>query len=103
MRSDSIHSASSKRVGRHHFPVVGAVGVGRSVQQRAGALQRREIALVVVLGALEHQVLEEMREAGAARRLVLRADVIPEVHRHDRAGVILVDEHVEPVGERVLA
>ena len=43
-----------------------------------------------------------MREAGAARALVLRADVIPEVDGDDRARVVFVQEHVEAVGERVL-
>ena len=88
--------------GRHDLPVVGAVGVGGSVEQRAGLLQRREVAGVVVLGALEHQVLEEVREAGAARALVLRADVIPDVHRHDRHVMVLVHDDVEAVGERAL-
>ena len=60
-----------------------------------------EVAVVVVLRALEHQVLEQVREAGAARPLVLGADVIPDVDRDDRAVVILVDDHVEPVGERL--
>ena len=87
---------------RHDLPVVGPVGVGRAVEQRAGLLQRREVALVVMLGPFEHQVLEEMREAGAARPLVLGADVIPDVHGHDRHVMILVDDHVETVGERAL-
>ena len=55
-----------------------------------------------MLRSLEHQVLEQMREAGVARPLVLRADVIPEVHGDDRARVVLVEEDVESVGERVL-
>ena len=55
-----------------------------------------------MLRSFEHQVLEQMREAGVARPLVLGADVIPDVDGDDRAGVILVDEHVEAVGERVL-
>ena len=91
-----------ERAGGHDFPVVGAIGVGRSVQRGARALKRMKVAAVVVLRSLEHQVLEEVREAGVARPLVLRSDVIPEVHGDDRAGVVLVQQHVEAVGERVL-
>ena len=102
MRSDSIHSASSSAPVGTHLPVIGAVGVGRSVERRPGALQRLEVPAVVVLRALEHQVLEQVREAGVARALVLRTDVIPDVDRDDRAGVIFVEQDVESVVERVL-
>ena len=47
-------------------------------------------------------MLEQVREAGLARPLVLRADVIPEVHRDDRARAIFVQQDVESVVERVL-
>jgi MFS family permease len=52
---------------------------------------------VVVLRPFEHQVLEQVREAGAARTLVLRSDVIPDVDRDDRQRMILVDQDVEAV------
>ena len=42
-----------------------------------------------VLRALEHHVLEQVREPGAARPLVFRADVIPDLHVHDRRRVVL--------------
>ena len=79
-----------QRARRHHLPVVRAIGVRRSVQRRAGALQRLKVAFVVMRRSFEHEVLEEMREAGVARALVLRADVIPEVDRHERRGMVLV-------------
>jgi len=41
-------------------------------------------------GALEHQVLEEVGEPGAPGFLAARADVIPDVHRGQRHGVVLV-------------
>ncbi len=53
-----------------------------------------------VLRALEHHVLEQVREAGAPRLLVLRPDVVPQLHVHDRRGVILRENHREAVGER---
>ena len=57
--------------------------------------------MVVVLGSLEHQVLEEVGEPGRAGALVLRSDVVPEVDGHNRTVVILVQDDVEAVGERV--
>ena len=92
-----------ERAGRHHLPVVGPIGVRRSVERGARALQRLEVPAVVVLRSLEHQVLEEMREPGLAGPLVLRADVIPEVHGDDGAVVVLVNQHVQSVGQRALA
>ena len=41
-----------------------------------------------VLRALEHQVLEEMREPGAPGLLVLRADVIHELQVDDRRRMV---------------
>ena len=58
--------------------------------------------MIVVLRALEHQVLEQMGEAGAPRLLVLRPDVIPDVHGNDRTRVVFVEQDVESVAERVL-
>ncbi len=73
--------------------VVGAVFVGGAVQiGGADPLDGLKIVVVVVLAAVEHQMLEEMREAGRARLLVLGADVIPDVHRDDRRLVILVHD-----------
>jgi ATP-binding protein involved in chromosome partitioning len=66
-----------------------------------GALQRLEVAVVVVLRAFEHQMFEEMRETSSSGLLVFRADVIPDIHGDDRTGVILVQEHIEAVLERL--
>ena len=91
-----------ERARGHDLPVVGPIGVRRSVERRARGLQRLEEPAVVVLGSLEHQVLEQMREARVPGRLVLRSDVIPDVDRDDRTAVVLVQQHVEAVRERVL-
>ncbi len=91
-----------ERTGRQHFPVVGPVGVGRSVERGAGTLQRLEVAMVVMRGPFEHQVLEEVRKAGVAGPFVLRSHVVPHVDRDNRAVVVLVQDHVEAVLERVL-
>src|SRR5207302_8498140 len=44
-----------------------------------------------------------MREPGMARPLVFRSDVIPDVDGDDGTPVRFVQQHVETVGERVLA
>ena len=90
-----------ERVGGHDLPVIRAVGIRRSVQRSARFLERLEVPFVVVLRALEHQVLEEMRKARPPRLLVLRSDVIPDVDRYDRAVVVLMDENVEAIRQRV--
>jgi hypothetical protein len=55
-----------------------------------------------VLRALEHQMFEQMSEAGAPLRIVLGADVVPDLHRHIRAGVILHAEHLQAVRQGAL-
>ena len=78
---------------RHGLEVIGAVEPGRAVLiGRAGELERTEEFVLVVFRTLEHQVLEQMRETGLARRLVRRADVIPDADRDDRRLVIFADD-----------
>jgi hypothetical protein len=55
-----------------------------------------------MLRALEHQVLEQMREAGSPGLLVLRTDVVPDVDGDDRTAAVLMEQHVEAVRQRVL-
>ena len=53
-----------------------------------------------LLGALEHQMLEEMREAGFAGRLVGRADLVPD-HLRDHGRAVVGDHHdLQAVAER---
>ena len=47
-------------------------------------------------------MLEQVRETGAAARLVGRPDVIPEVDGHQRQAMILAQDHLEAVRQRVL-
>ena len=49
--------------------------------------------------ALEHQVLEEVGETGAARQFVFGSDVIPNLEVDDRNGVIFEENYLQPVGE----
>ena len=55
-----------------------------------------------MLRAHEHDVFEQMCEAGAAYQLVARADVIPGVDGNDRRGVIFVKNYLEAVRQFVL-
>ena len=74
---------------RQRLEIVRALEPGRSVQRPAGALHELEVLVGLDVGrALEQHVLEQVCEPGAARPLVRRADVIPQVHRDDRRGVI---------------
>ena len=81
--------------------VVRPVGVGRAVEVgRADALEHLEVVVVEVLGPVEHQVLEQVREPAPPVRLVFRPDVVPHVDGHDGRLVVLVDDEREPVVER---
>jgi hypothetical protein len=92
-----------ERVLRHVDHVVRSI-VGRgSVVVAAGAFEERiEHALLDVLRPFEHQVLEQVGEARAARLLIGRADVIPDVHRDHRHALVLVKDDVQPIAEREL-
>ena len=86
--------AVERRAG-HRLEIIGAIVIGRSVHVgRAHRLHRLEPADVAMLRTAEHQMLEQMREAGAPGGLVLRSDMIPDGHRDDRRLVIGVDDHL---------
>ncbi len=86
---------------RNGFEIVRAVVPRRAVLvRRAGELERAEELVLVVLRALEHQVLEEVRETGLSGGLVGRADVIPDADRDDRRLVVFADDDREPVRQR---
>ena len=86
---------------RHRLPEDRRVFVGVGVALPADARDPRRMPFGLdVLRALEHHVLEQVREAGAARLLVLRPDVIPDLGVHDRRRVILEQDHLQPVRQR---
>ncbi len=90
-------------VGRHRLEVVGALEAGGAVERTAGALHEFEVPVARHLrGPLEHQVLEEVCQAGAALHLVPGADVVPQAHGGDRRLVVLGEHHAQAVGEFVL-
>ena len=61
----------------------------------------RELLGLEFLGALEHQMLAQMREAGLAHLLVTRTDFVEDVEGRERRLVIFEHEHFEPVGKRL--
>ena len=91
-------------VGRQRLEVVRPVEPRRAVHRPAGRLDERDVlGLGDVPRALEHDVLEEVREAGLARDLVLGPDVVPEVDRDDRREVVLGDDDAQAVVETLVA
>ena len=87
-----------ERGGRNVLEIVGAVVVGRAVLVgRTDALERLEVVVVEVFAAVEHQMLEQMREPRATGLLVLGADVIPDVHGDDGRLVVLVHQQRQAV------
>ena len=81
-------------VGRQRLEVVRAVQPRGAVHRPTGGLHERDVlGFRDVPRALEHDVLEEVREARLARDLVLGPDVVPEVDRDDRRQVVLGHDH----------
>ena len=86
---------------RHRLPEHRLVVVGVGVALAADRRDVRRVRLGLdVLRSLEHHVLEEVREAGAAGLLVLRSDVIPDLQVDDRRRVILGQHDGQPVRQR---
>src|SRR5439155_5198545 len=83
---------------RQRLEVVGAIQPGARVQGASGALDQAEVlALVDVLRALEHHVLEEVREAGLAGLLMLARDVVPQVDGDHGRAVIPRQDHAQAI------
>src|SRR5439155_26278778 len=59
-----------------------------------------ELAGPELLPPVEHHVLEEVRDAGLAAALVARARAVEDVRGDDGGGLILVEQHAEPVRQR---
>ena len=55
-----------------------------------------------ILRGFEHQMLEQMREAVAVFRVVLRADAIPNVNRDARAGIVAHADDAQAVRQSPL-
>ena len=89
---------------RNGLEVIGAIETGGAVDAgRADASEDAEVRVVFdVLRALEHHVLEQVRKAGPAWRLVRGTDVVPHADADERHAMIFREDHFEPVRQRVL-
>ncbi len=92
-----------QRRGRHRLEIIGAIEPGGAVIIRcADLLQRLEEIAGRVFRTVEHQMLEEVGEAGAALGLILGADMIPDGDGDDRRFAVLVHDNAQAVGKREL-
>ena len=86
---------------RHALEIAGVVDRGEGVFVAADpAHGLGEFTGGMLGGALEHQMLEEMRQPRFARRLVGGADLVPDHLRHDGGAVIGDHHHLQAVAER---
>jgi hypothetical protein len=91
-------------------PVAGEILiVGRVVAPGEGVLltavlgdDARELPRRQTLGALEHHVLQDVRDAGDAAVLIARSDAIPDLRGQDGGAMIGLDQDLESVVELAL-
>ncbi len=87
-----------ERAGGHSLEIIGPVEPGGAVEVgRAHLFEWLEIVVVGILRPIEHQMLEQVGEAGLARRLILRPDMIPDRDRDDGRLAVLVHDHAQAV------
>jgi hypothetical protein len=90
-----------QRLFRHALVIGGVVVGGEGVLLAAEFGHRvRELARRMCLGSLEHQMFEEMRDAGFSALLVGRADAVPDHVGHDGSAPVRHDNDIETVRER---
>ena len=88
-------------VGGEAGEVVGTVEPGAAVGAQAALVEFRPHR-GMPRGALEQQVLQQVRHAGLAVVLVPAADAIGQVHRRRGLGIVGRQQHLQPVGQAVL-
>ena len=110
------HRVSQRQIGHavglqlhHQFQPVGGDGleVGGVVPGSEGVIlaaiavdNAAELAGGQVAGAAEHQMFQEMRDAGGAALLVGRPGAVPDHVGDDRDAVVLHHDHLQPVFQR---
>ena len=96
--------AQVQLVRRQRLEVVGAVEERGRVVDATGALDDGHVLrLGDMPRALEHEVLEQVREAGLARHLVSGTHVVPEVDGHDRGEMLRRHDDPQAVVQPSLA
>ncbi len=87
-------------VAGHALVIAGIVARGQRVLLAAiGGDDLGEHAGGQGVGTLEHQMLEEMRDARFARRLIGRAGLVPHHVQHDRRAPVGDHDHLQAVGQ----
>src|SRR5579863_9843428 len=82
------------------FKVIGAVTIGGAIEiGRANSFHGVDVGVVEIFATAEHEVFEQVSEAGLAWFFVLGADVVPGVYGDDRRFVVLMNQNGESVGE----
>ena len=90
-------------MGRDRLEIVRTIEPGRAVHRAANGLDQADVLGLRYVGrTLEHDVLKEVGKARLARDLVLRADRIPDIHRHNRGDMILGDDEPQAVGQALI-
>ena len=98
-----LHGQGELQVGDGQVDVViGSIGGSGAIDACAQALEGLEKIARIMLRPLEHEVLEEVREAALAAFLVFGTDVVPEINGDDGKWSLAPDDDVEAVGERGL-
>ena len=88
-------------VGGHGLEIVGDVVVRGAVEHAAGGIDQANVLhLSGVFGALEHHVLEEVRESAAAVRFEAKTDLIIDADGDEGRGTVRRGNHAQAVGER---
>ena len=91
----------AQRARRDGLVIGGVVVRGEGVLAAADVGDSRvELAGLVVGRALEHQMFEEMRDAGLAGRLVGAADLVPDHVRDERRAMVGNDDDFHAVVEQ---
>ena len=90
-------------IGRHDLVINGHILRGVGVVFTADVLRQvvESIGREMVV-PLKHHVLEEMGETASLVRIILRPDVIPDLHRHRRAGMIFHGVNLQSVGQSLV-
>ena len=85
-------------VGGKNLEVVGAVFVGGAVHVAAVIENEQDVfTRANILGAFEHHMFKEVREAGATLAFVARTDVVGDGNCYYRCGMIFNSDHAQAV------
>ena len=92
-----------ERVRWKRLVVIGEVEARRAVQCPAETLHElEELSLLQILGALEHQMLEQVRKARPILGLDAKTDVVVHADRGDRKGMIGGEHDLQAVRQLVV-